>query len=378
MQRNFTKIAVLLTRLMATTARLAAVTGLTIPNTVTMAYAKYDLPPPYVSKALGAVLVPINHETRHRYQIPPKLRGVYVLAVSPHGVAAKQGIRPGDVLATVRSRPIVVPIDVDRFVWAALAVSATSFLFGVNRGIEATDIVQINTNITVANFNTTINYNNINSWTSIDNRSDWTQIVNQYNTNINTSIVDNSYRSETNINNDGIPEPGQNFDGTNRTSDDVPEPGQNFDGTNRSSGDIPEPGQNFDGTNRTSDDVPEPGQNFDGTNRSSGDIPEPGQSNLSSTDDNGSDDGTDDNSSDDGTDDDSSDDGTDDNSPDDGTDDNSSDDGTDDDSPDDGADDDSSDDGADDDSSDDGTDDNSPDDGTDDNSSDDGADDNVE
>lgn len=305
MQRNFTKIAVLLTRVTATTARLAAVTGLTIPNTVTMAYAKYDLPPPYVSKALGAVLVPINHETRHRYQIPPKLRGVYVLAVSPHGVAAKQGIRPGDVLATVRNRPIVAPIDVDRFVWAALAVSATSFLFGVNRGIEATDIVQINTNITVANFNTTINYNNISNWTSIDNRSDWTQIVNQYNTNINTSIVDNSYRSETNINNDGILEPGQNFDGTNR-----------------SSGDIPEPGQNFDGTNRTSDDVPEPGQNFDGTKRGSGDIPEPGQSNLSSTADNGSDDGADDNSSDDGTDDDS----VDDNSSDDGTDDDSVDD----------------------------------------------------
>lgn len=226
MHRNFTKISVLSVRLMATTARIAAITGLTIPNTVTMAYAKYDLPPPYVSKALGAVLIPINHETRHRYQIPPKLRGVYVLAVSPHGVAAKQGIRPGDVLATVRSRPIVTPIDVDRYVWAALAVSATSFLFGINRGIEATDVVQINTNITIANFNTTINYNSINSWTSIDNRSDWTQIVNQYNTNINTSIVDNSYRSETNINNYGVPEPGQNFDGTNRTRGDIPEPSQ--------------------------------------------------------------------------------------------------------------------------------------------------------
>ncbi|MGX9117793.1 hypothetical protein ACWTU6_14065 [Mesorhizobium sp. BHbsci] len=140
-------------RALATSVKMTAVVSMAVPQTINIAYAnKYDLPTPYVSRALDAVLIPINHASRHRYQIPPKLRGVYVLAVAPHGVAAREGIRPGDVLATVRRQPISTPADVDRLVWAALAVSVTDFLFGVNRG---PDVVEVNTNITVNNFKPT-------------------------------------------------------------------------------------------------------------------------------------------------------------------------------------------------------------------------------
>ncbi|EXL03631.1 hypothetical protein BG36_11555 [Aquamicrobium defluvii] len=244
------KAAVAAAGIATVAGKLVLAAGLSIPYAAPAFSASFDLPPPYVSRALGAVLIPINHASRHRYQIPPKLHGVYVLAVSPRGAAARQGIKPGDVLATVRDHPILVPADVDRLVWGALAVSVTDFLFGVARG---SDIVHVNTNITVNNFNQTINVNNINNWTSVETQNNWTQIVNQYNTNISTSVTDSSYRSDV-----SVPEPGQNFDGTNRITktgtDGLPEPGQNFDGTNRTADDIPEPGQNLS-SDDTDDDV---------------------------------------------------------------------------------------------------------------------------
>ncbi|MER9233801.1 PDZ domain-containing protein [Mesorhizobium sp. M0622] len=191
------RLIVHFTRALATSVKMTAVVSVAVPQTINFAYAsKYDLPKPYVSRALDAVLIPINHASRHRYQIPPKLRGVYVLAVAPHGVAARQGIRPGDVLATVRHQPISTPGDVDRLVWAALAVSATSFLFGVNRGTEVADVVEVNTNITVNNFNTNISVNNISQWTSVDNREEWTQIVDEYDDEMETGLNDTSYRED--------------------------------------------------------------------------------------------------------------------------------------------------------------------------------------
>ncbi|UFS67171.1 PDZ domain-containing protein [Paracoccus denitrificans] len=262
MRKNGLKTAVAAAKVMAVVGKFGLAAGLAIPHTAPAFAASLDLPPPYVSRALDAVLIPINHASRHRYQIPPKLHGVYVLAVSPGGAADLQGIKPGDVLATVRDHPILVPSDVDRLVWGALAVSVTDFMFGVSRGA---DIVQVNTNITVNNFNQNININNINTWNSVETQNNWTQIVNQYNTNISTSITDNSYRSDS-----FVPKPGQNLDGTNRITqtgtDGLPEPGQEFDGTNRydqtDTDGLPEPGQNFDGTNRNADDIPEPGQNL--------------------------------------------------------------------------------------------------------------------
>ncbi|MER9577594.1 PDZ domain-containing protein [Mesorhizobium sp. M0115] len=194
-------------RALATSVKMTAVVSVAVPHTINVAHAsKYDLPKPYVSRALNAVLIPINHASRHRYQIPPKLRGVYVLAVAPHGVAARQGIRPGDVLATVRHQPISTPTDVDRLVWAALAVSATSFLFGVNRGTEVADVVEVNTNITVSNFNTNISVNNISQWTSVDNHEEWTQIVDQYDDEMETSLEDTSYREDDSLPGDTSPD----------------------------------------------------------------------------------------------------------------------------------------------------------------------------
>jgi hypothetical protein len=315
-------------RALATSVKMTAVVSVAVPQTISIAYAsKYDLSKPYVSRALDAVLIPIDHASRHRYQIPPKLRGVYVLAVSPHGVAARQGIRPGDVLATVRHQPISTPVDVDRLVWAALAVSATSFLFGVNRGTEVADVVEVNTNITVNNFNTNISVNNISQWTSVDNREEWTQIVDEYDDEMETGLNDTSYRGDDS-------QPGDASPDANATAPDADD--QNSTDTDDDNTDDDAPDDSTD--NNSSDDQDDSSDQNDDQDSTDGDDDQ----SSTDTDDDSTDDSTDDDSSNDQ---DDSSDQNDDADPTDGGDDDTSTD-TDDNSSDDDASDDSTDDAA--------------------------------
>jgi membrane-associated protease RseP (regulator of RpoE activity) len=245
-------------RALATSVKMTAVVSMAVPQTINIAYAaKYDLPKPYVSRALDAVLIPINHASRHRYQIPPKLRGVYVLAVAPRGVAAREGIRPGDVLATVRRQPISTPADVDRLVWAALAVSVTDFLFGVNRG---PDVVQVNTNITVNNFNTNISINNISQWTSVDNREEWTQIVDEYDDEMETGLSDTSYRGDDSqpgdVNPDADASPPDADDNSDQNDDEDPTDG----GDDQNSTDTTDDSTDDDASNDSTDNDSSDGQ----------------------------------------------------------------------------------------------------------------------
>ncbi|MER8700511.1 PDZ domain-containing protein [Mesorhizobium sp. M0768] len=274
-----------LARALATSVKMTAVVSVAVPHTINVAYAsKYDLPKPYVSRALNAVLIPINHASRHRYQIPPKLRGVYVLAVAPHGVAARQGIRPGDVLATVRHQPISTPRDVDRFVWAALAASATSFLFGVNRGTEVADVVEVNTNITVNNFNTNISVNNISQWTSVDNREEWTQIVDEYDEEMETGLNDTSYRGDESLPGDASPDAN------------VSSPDADDDDTSTDTDDN-NPADSTDDNSSDQDDSSD--QNDDENSTDGDDDKNSTDTDDDSTDDDASDDSTDNNDSDD-------------------------------------------------------------------------------
>ena len=61
-----------------------------------------SLPEPYLSKALGAVLIPVNAEVRKAFKLKKKKEGVLVLAVQPGGLAAKKGIKVGDVIDNVK------------------------------------------------------------------------------------------------------------------------------------------------------------------------------------------------------------------------------------------------------------------------------------
>lgn len=73
------------------------------PTSVAAKAAKTaSLPEPYLSKALGAVLIPVNAEVRKAFKLKKKKTGVLVLAVQPGGLAAQKGIKVGDVIDNIK------------------------------------------------------------------------------------------------------------------------------------------------------------------------------------------------------------------------------------------------------------------------------------
>ncbi|MET3898650.1 hypothetical protein ABIB57_002599 [Devosia sp. UYZn731] len=98
-----------------------------------------QLPNPYVSRALDAVLIPIDAVVRTTFALDAKDQGVLVLSVQPGGVADQQGILPGDVISQVRGHKIVNPIDLDEVVYYWIQKGSYDFSFSYYRaGIIAT------------------------------------------------------------------------------------------------------------------------------------------------------------------------------------------------------------------------------------------------
>lgn len=92
------------------------------------------LPAPSVSRALDAVVIPIDDGVRQAFRLTGKDKGVLVLAVSPKGLAAKNGLKPGDVLRSVKGYAIRKPADVDSVVYYWTTKSQPDFIFDVGRG----------------------------------------------------------------------------------------------------------------------------------------------------------------------------------------------------------------------------------------------------
>jgi serine protease Do len=61
---------------------------------------------------LGAVLAPVNQETRQRFGISENTEGVIVADLQDNSVLAEQGVRPGDVIERVNNRKVTTPGDV--------------------------------------------------------------------------------------------------------------------------------------------------------------------------------------------------------------------------------------------------------------------------
>lgn len=98
-----------------------------------------QLPNPYVSRALDAVLLPIDATVRTTFALDAKDQGVLVLSVQPGGVADKQGLLPGDVISQVRGHKIVNPIDLDEVVYYWINKGSYDFSFSYYRaGVIAT------------------------------------------------------------------------------------------------------------------------------------------------------------------------------------------------------------------------------------------------
>ncbi len=93
-----------------------------------------QMPPPYVSRALDAVLMPITGEVRRAWRLDPRACGVMVLSTQPGGIASRYGIRPGDVICRVRGQLIVRPVDLDTAIYFWVNRNVSDFEFDGYRG----------------------------------------------------------------------------------------------------------------------------------------------------------------------------------------------------------------------------------------------------
>lgn len=119
-----------------TLSALRALAALAVPLHLTgaalvypTAVAAQTLPNPYVSRALDAVLLPIDATVTSAFALAADDTGVLVLAVEPGGVADTSGIAPGDVITMVKGHVIIDPIDLDAVVYYWLEQGLFDFVF---------------------------------------------------------------------------------------------------------------------------------------------------------------------------------------------------------------------------------------------------------
>lgn len=118
--------------LLAAAAHIAAA-PLTLSTTAFALTGNVTLPEPYVSRALDAVLLPINGDVRKVFALDAKDQGVLVLSVQPDGVADSQGIKPGDVLYEIRGHKIDSPIELDEIAYYWITQGVFDFGFDYYR-----------------------------------------------------------------------------------------------------------------------------------------------------------------------------------------------------------------------------------------------------
>lgn len=165
------------------------------------------LPQPFVSRALDAVLMPIDGKVRKAFNLSPKADGVFVVSTQPGGVAAQNDIRAGDVISRVRGKDIVRPVDLDTAVYYWIKHGTTDFVFDGYRGQS---IYHPRGSITLALFDAAIDLASIAAWIAWPSSIGWSYgnyysgyssyvsetYVTSYNY-IETSVSSESYSSVT-------------------------------------------------------------------------------------------------------------------------------------------------------------------------------------
>ena len=68
---------------------------------------------------LGLVIGPLDTNSRSELGIPEDVQGALVMRVDPQSIAAREGVRPGDIISRVGSKPVKSPKDLAEAVRAA-------------------------------------------------------------------------------------------------------------------------------------------------------------------------------------------------------------------------------------------------------------------
>lgn len=152
-----------------------------------------SLPAPYVSRALDAVLIPVDGAVRDAFGLAATDTGVLVLAVEPGGVAEAAGIEPGDFIATAHGQKITDPITLDEVVYYWIQKGSFDFGFDGWRGGKA---ASYSTTITLESYSTVIDVAAVSSWTAYSYESfSWAEYTTEY----SSEITESYESSETTI-----------------------------------------------------------------------------------------------------------------------------------------------------------------------------------
>jgi serine protease Do len=82
---------------------------------------------------LGMTLAPITSDMRNKYQLGDKQKGVVITGVTQDGAAAKQGLKPGDVILEVQQSEVNTPADVQQHVDSVRKENRRSVLMLIQR-----------------------------------------------------------------------------------------------------------------------------------------------------------------------------------------------------------------------------------------------------
>jgi PDZ domain len=152
--------------------------------------ATHGMPAPQISKALDALLLPINKAVAKKFKLAKGEHGVFVLSVKPGGVADKQGIKPGDVLSEVHGHKVHKPIDVDVAVRRDLKAGHSDIALGLLRDGAPVAVAAV---ITLESYNESISVSEVSTWESdtTDSSFSYSEYVSE-----ESASVETSYESE--------------------------------------------------------------------------------------------------------------------------------------------------------------------------------------
>ena len=131
--------------------------------TASVAHADVTLPAPYISRALDAVLLPIDGNVRDVFALPADEEGVLVLAVETGGVADAADIAPGDVISFIHGEAVTDPIVLDEIVYYWITVGTFDFVFDYYR---AGTVYSASSTITEEMYIEVIDVTTVESWSS--------------------------------------------------------------------------------------------------------------------------------------------------------------------------------------------------------------------
>ena len=175
---------------LAFTMPMLGAPALLMPTTASAA----TLPSPYVSRALDAVLIPVNADTIKAFGLGANDKGVLVLSTQPGGTADKAGILPGDVISTVHGKPVKDPISLDEIVYYWLTKDAYDFAFD---GWRAGSAHSSSATVTMVSWAEVIEISAIASWTAYSYESfSYSEFYSEYSEEMTTSYEESTISIE--------------------------------------------------------------------------------------------------------------------------------------------------------------------------------------